>query len=720
MITQNQWMEERLDVFRDAILKSNNTWCFTERLKVQERVEAELSGVAIDERYVKALEWMLEDLSTPLTEGEVFAGRMVEGPWPREDSPYRWMSKPFFSTGHTTLDWPTMLSKGLLEMAEDIVGNAGDIGTEEARRFAGSAVRCCRAIDGFARRYAEAARKEAGSGSNPAYRQQLNRIADALENAPGRPARNFFEALQAIWLVHFVTSCVIGSRDFSFGRIDQYLLPYYERDVREGILDREDARLLLAHLYIKTKEITGTGADNYKVKPIPSQASNQYITIGGRSVNGDSMDNELSVLILEALALSRVPQPEINVRIDTESPPAFKEAVGLAMQKCTSQVQLWNDSQLLDSLLSFVPQVSKEEAYDYCFTACNRIDIPGRMNVFQSGGDNFHILPTWLLAALDGGRNPTSGDIMLEGLTPLDQIGAMDDILTNFRRVAETVVTQSVNTHLQRVRDMPPETFHFESVMQHDCIETCRDVSRGGIRYPLDTHLFVGIATVADSLSAIQHIVYDVKRLTLPAFMTIVRNNFDGEEELRSEILHNCPHYGNNDDHADHWAVAVTDLLFDVTRDVERPPENLIVPALYSLHVHCQLGDDYPATPDGRKKGDFVSENQSPTHGADRSGLTALLHSAAKLPNWRTLESGLNVRFLGKLEPEHFMSMADTFFDMGGQHLGVTVVDRETLLDAVAHPEDHEDLCVRITGFSAYFNTLSPEGKQDIIDRTGY
>jgi pyruvate-formate lyase len=157
----------------------------------------------------------------------------------------------------------------------------------------------------------------------------------------------------------------------------------YERDVSEGILDREEARLLLAHFLIKTKEITGIGADNYRTKPVPSQASNQYLTIGGRSINGDSMDNEISYLILEAVTLARVPQPEINVRIDTESPPEFKQAVGRAMQICASQIQLWNERLLLDCLLNQYPQVRLEDAYDYSFTACNRIDIPDRMNVFH-------------------------------------------------------------------------------------------------------------------------------------------------------------------------------------------------------------------------------------------------------------------------------------------------------------------------------------------------
>lgn len=717
MIAQKHWMEERLDAFRDAILQGNNEWCFIERLNIQKATDDEFSDLPADERYVATLERMLDELSTPLTEGEVFAGRMVEG---YADDAHQWHSKPFFSNGHTTLDWVSVLNKGLLAVGEEALENAERINTEEARRFAGLAIRCCRAIDRFSKRYAEAARQEAALESHSEHKQQLLRIADALDHAPGRPARNFFEALQAIWIIQLVTSCIIGSRDFAFGRIDQYLLPYYEKDINEGLIDREEARLLLAHFLVKTKEITGTGADNYKIKPVPSQASNQYLTIGGRSINGDCMANEVSYLILEAVPLAKVPQPEINVRTDAKSPPEFKQAVGQAMQKCSEQIQLWNESLMLDCLLKRYPQISEEDAYDYSFTACNRIDIPGKMNIFHTGGDNFHMMPAWLLAALDDGRNPTSDDILMEGLIPLAQIGSIDDILSNFRRMAENDVSRTVNAHVQKVVNRPVESFHFESVLQHDCLEKCLDVSRGGIRYPLDTHLFVGIATVADSLAAIEQIVYEEKQFSLVEFMSIVRDDFSGHEKLRNKILHGCPHYGNNDDKVDRWAITMTDLVFDVVDEVECPPEYLAIPALYSLHLHFQHGVNFPATPDGRRKGDFISENQSPTHGADRTGLTALLQSAAKLPNWRTLEGGLNVRLSGKVEPEHFISMMETFFNMGGQHIGVTVIDRDVLLDAREHPQNHTDLCVRITGFSAYFNTLSPDGKQDIINRTEY
>ena len=115
MIEQKYWMEERLDAFREAILQGNNEWCFVERLRVQERVEEELAGRPADEKYVVALEWMMDELSTPLADGEVFAGRMVESAWPRGDNHYHWLSKPFFSHGHTTLDWPALLNEGLLE-----------------------------------------------------------------------------------------------------------------------------------------------------------------------------------------------------------------------------------------------------------------------------------------------------------------------------------------------------------------------------------------------------------------------------------------------------------------------------------------------------------------------------------------------------------------------------------------------------------------------------
>ena len=749
------WMEDKLAAFKQAILRGNKEFCFIERLKIQQRVKAELPDVAIDERYVQALEWMCEDLSTPLVEGEVLAGRMVEGPWPHEEMEAPAMPEeggvpvelayPFFTKGHATQDWPLMLKKGLLRIAEEIKKNADDLGTEQARRFAANAERCCQAVVKFAKRYAEAARQKSESVDNPQYQQHLIRIADALEHVPGRPARNFFEALQGIWLGQLVFSCILGARDFAFGRMDQYLFPYYQADLEQGVLDRDEVRLLLAHLYIKSNEIVST-SDRAQ---IPSIASHLYITLGGRNENGDPMENELSSLFLEAAPLVGMAKPEINIRMDSQSPAEFKLAVATAMKTCAQQIQLWNESQILNAWETYFPQIRKEDAYNYSFTACNRIDLPGLMTVFITGNENFHVMPTWLLAALNdghvvedsyalhdqggyeyGGWNvPGSGGGIgafpkvqpAEGIIPLDQMRSMEDILSNFHLLVEAGVAHAhKNAVEQHRRFEPPETFHFDSVLMHDSMEKCLDITQGGMRYPTDIHLFLGLATVADSLTAINQLVFEEKRYTLTEFIAIVRNNFEGHDKLRREILYQFPRYGNDKEAADRWAVAVSDLILDVVHDIEPYPNYTLIPSIYSLFFSHKLGDKYPATPDGRKQGESISENQSPTHGADVDGVTSCLRSAAKIPNGRTVESGLNLRLVGKLDPERFMALAETFFDLGGQHLGVSLTDRDSLLAAVENPEEHLDLEVRVTGYSAFFTGLGEKTQQDIIDRTDH
>jgi len=272
----------------------------------------------------------------------------------------------------------------------------------------------------------------------------------------------------------------------------------------------------------------------------------------------------------------------------------------------------------------------------------------------------------------------------------------------------------------QHRRFEPPETFHFDSVLMHDSMEKCLDITQGGIRYPTDIHLFMGLATVADSLTAINQLVFEEKRYSLSEFMAIVRNNFEGHDKLRREIWYQFPRYGNDKEAADRWAVAVSDLVMDVVHGTEGEPNYTLIPTIYSGLLHNVLGDAYPATPDGRRRGESISENQSPTHGADVDGVTSCLRSAAKISNWRTVEGGLNLRLVGKLDPERFMALAETFFDLGGQHLGVSLADRDTLLAAVENPEKYRDLEVRVIGYSAFFTGLGEKTQQDIIDRTDH
>lgn len=219
---------------------------------------------------------------------------------------------------------------------------------------------------------------------------------------------------------------------------------------------------------------------------------------------------------------------------------------------------------------------------------------------------------------------------------------------------------------------------------------------------------------------AIEKLVFAEQRLSLENFAAIVRADFAGHELLRQEIVNRIPGFGNDIPEVDDLARRLSEIAFAALETAPNPDDHLLFPALYSLHHHTRWGAELPATPDGRRAGAPLSENQSPVHGADSAGLSALLRSVACLPHDRAPMGGLNIRFGGKLPPEQFVALLDTFFALGGVTVGYTQVDRATLLAARDNPEQHRGLCVRVTGFSEYFVALSPEGQQDIIDRTEY
>ena len=710
-----RFLQDRLEPLRRRIFSGDNDFCFVERQAILTDVARTVDPVPAEFRYAYTLERLLTDLSTPIEPDDVFVGRMVEGP--QEDGMLRG-GLPFFSSpGHTTLDWPLVLEEGLESVARQARRRATELGTRQSDIFAGNVERCCCAIVGFSHRYAQAARGAAEKAEG-ARREHLLRIATALERSPAGPAADFFAALQAIWLIQFVTSCIIGSRDFAYGRIDQYLLPLYRDGIQDGSLTPDLARLYLAHLFIKSKEITGTATDNYQIKPVPCHASNQYAVIGGITPDGDSGVNELSYLVLEAVPLADVPQPEINVRIGRDSPAEFMRACARAVATHAPQVQFWNDDAILPTLAERYPEVALADARDYALTACNRINFPGKENI--TAGEHWHVMPRWLLAAMDEGRDPVSGEPLVDGVTSVQEIATMEGLLANFAAIARCQVGAAVQGATERVRSREAHEFHFESALLDDCLEHCLDARRGGTRYPTQFHLFGGVATVADSLMAIQKLVFEERRFDLATFAQIVRDDFAGREELRQEILNRVPRFGNDQNEVDGLARRVSDIAFNALEAADNPDDHLLFPALYSLHHQMRWGDELPATPDGRRAGEPLSENQSPVHGTDRTGITALLNSVARLPHDRAPMGGLNVRFAGKLPDGDFIAVLNTFFAQGGATVGYTQVDRARLEAARENPEQYRDLCVRITGFSEYFVALSPEGQQDIIDRTAY
>ncbi len=681
---------------RARIYAGDDTHGFVEREQVIDRLAAEVEQMPLESRHATILETILAEVSTPIEPEDALLGRAVEGRLP-DGLPYRVHLPGFNSAGHLTPDYPALLTKGLDQIAAEARATAARLGTDQARWFAASATRCCRAVVGFARRYADAADRAADT-SAPARAARLRQVAEALRVSPAGPATTFVGALQAIWLVHFVMSCYVGSRDFAFGRLDQTLWPLYQQDLADGSLTRETALAWLAHFVIKTKEITGTATDNHRPKPIPSQASNQYVIVGGLTPAGQDAGNDLSALVLEAVALAQVPQPCVNVRLSPVTSPKLKRAVAQALPTCAPQVQFWNDARIIPALGAF--GWSPAEAHDYALTACNRTNLAGVFDFTPS--DAFHNCAEWLMAAL--GEQPNA-------------LADLNAIVAAFGRVAGERLA-AVVTERARWMQGDPRDFHFESLLLQNCVARGRDLNCGGLRERAQYHFFGGIATAANALAAIEQLVYTEHRFSLPEYLAIVADDFAGHEALRLEVVERLPKFGNDVESVDRLAVALCDLALDALAAAPNPDGYQLLPSIYSLHCHLGWGRSMPATPDGRRAGEPISENQSPTHGTDRAGVTALLRSVARLPFHRTPAGGLNVKLAGPVDPQVVLCLTESYFALGGLHIGYTFVDRETLAAAQVRPDEYRTLCVRVTGFSEYFTALSPEAQADVIART--
>ena len=679
-----------LDRLRNRILDSDNLACFIDREEILRRHETSTRALPPEgaERYLAEFEALLAELPTPIDSDDIFVGRMNEARWPYPEAFTR-IPGGIASEGHIPLPLSTVLPRGLAGIEADVMENAARIGTPEARAYATSAGRCIAGVTAFANRWAEAA-SAAGN----------LRAAEALRQVPYQPAYDFFSALQCIWFLQFVTSCICGSRDFTPGRLDCLLAGYLEHDLSSGALNRDEAVRLLAFFLMKFNEITGTTTDNYATKPTPCFSSKQYVTFGGPVPEGAETVAEL---IVEAAALVRMPQPTLNFRLSAGSPKSFWKLAGNAVHTLGPQCNFFNDDLILDKLLN--SGVDPEDAREYDFTACNRVDLPGRLYNIMRRIDKFDNSCAWFRTALE--RAAAAGENTPEA------------ILEELRAIAVAEIRAYTATVTDIYTDAP--VFRFDSLFFPESIRRCRDIYQGGVeRYHWQHHMFSGIATIGDSLTAIQKLVVEERRFTLREFLAILDADFAGHEELQEELRNRMPKFGNGDPDADHFAVLAGNTLIDALEEAGRRDGWMMMPSFYSLSHHGHFGSELKATPDGRSAGEEISENQSPVHGADRESPTALLQSVARLPLKRCICGGLNLKLASRPSAEQLTATIRSFFRLGGLHLGFTFVNRRTLEAARLKPEEYRTLCIRKTGFSEFFISLAPNEQQEIIDRTEY
>ncbi len=711
--------QDPLEVLREQIFAGNNRYCFVEREQLLPKLTEAAQSVPPELRYSSVLAELLAQISTPVDPHDVILGRMVEGSSGMSDEEVdatRWQDfchqEMLIGPGHLTLDWEALLAHGLNGIAQQARATAERLGTDEAKVLAENAAICAEAVEAFAKRYAAAARVTAEQQEGR-KRDALLRAAAALEVVPHGPAPDLFSALQGIWLINLITSCIIGGRDYAFGRMDQYLLPFYERDLAEARLDREQAIQLVAHFLMKCNEIPSTASHHYKDKLIPCAGTKQYLILGGSDVNGGDCSNELSHVILDAEARVALTQPVVIARLAESTNEDFLRHACDVTLRSQGLVQFMNDRMVIPGLLR--RGVAPEDACDYTARGCSTIDLAARTGCHT---EMFNLTP-WLIDLLNGES--------LDGVT-LGEAQSVDEILNAMggllhKRMAKRLRDKSDYPEPYwecSFRNDGGPHFHFDALLMRDCVETGRLYCQGGSRYVLRIVDFGSLATIADSLMTIQRLVFDEKRFTLAELMTICMSDFAGHEALRQEILNKIPKFGNDDAEVDGIAEKLCSVVCDALDAVELPPKNVLLPAVFTLINHNKAGERLPATPDGRRAGEPLSENQSPTHGADRAGLTALFKSLGRLPFERMPSGGLNVKFACRMEPETLASLLRTYFAQAGAIVGFTFVNRSMLEDARRHPERYRSLMVRQTGFSEYFNAMPPHEQLELIERSEY
>jgi formate C-acetyltransferase len=621
--------------------------------------------------------------------------------------------------GHMLINHQRVLERGLLAIIEEARTKRQEARDKAQRDFYEAAEIAGRAVISWANRYADEAQRLANTATD-SCRDELLAIAEACRGVPAQPARTFREALQSILFMHYATQIESWDSAISVGRMDQFLYPVYRAEMEAGRLSHDRALELLACFYIKlSHSIPLFDAD---VTLAFSGLTNFANTvIGGVDGEGNDATNDLSYLMLEAMKRVRTPQPNFGVRLHKQAPREFRDAVVQAVADGIGNLQLFNDEMVIASLTN--RGVPLEKARDYGIIGCVEQAVPGKS--FTSSDAALLNLPLCLELALNNGRGRLFADQL--GLPTGDPRGftCIEDVIGAFRAQVEYLVGQMVEAlaglaqaHAER-RPLP-----LASSLTDDCLTRGLDLTAGGACYNFTGVQGVGVAVVADSLAAIDWLVFDQKRITMEELLAALDTDFEGRESLRQMLLNKAPKYGNDDDDADRFAHLAAEIYCRAVEKHRNWRGGWYSPGLYSVTTHVAFGLMIGATPDGRHASQPLSQGVSPAQGRDRRGPTAALKSVAKLDH-TLVSNGLalvQMLSLGASAREDATGvlggLLEAYFALGGQELQWNLVDRATLIAAQQNPEAYRGLVVRVAGYSALFTDLNRVVQDELIART--
>lgn len=637
---------------------------------------------------------------------------------------------------------------------------------QKKSRFLEAVMISCDAAIEYARRYARLALKEAEECTDPVRKRELLQIAQNCANVPEKGATGFYEACQSFWFVQQLLQIESSGHSISPGRFDQYMYPYYQKDMESGKITREFAQELMDCIWVKLNDLNKC-RDAASAEGFAGYSLFQNLIAGGQNEEGIDVTNDLSFMSIQASMHVFLPQPSLSVRVWNGTPHEFLIRAAELTRTGIGLPAYYNDEVIIPSLMS--RGLTLQDARDYNIIGCVEPQKSGKTEGWHDAAFFNMCRPLELVFSngMDKGVRigPATGNV--EEMTTFEQF--YDAYKKQMDYAIQLLVNADNAIDMAHAERCP---LPFLSSMVDDCMKVGKTVQEGGAVYNFTGPQGFGVANMADSLYSVKTLVYDEKKITMGELKEALATNFGkglgaedvaamtakianelkeagktiGEKEVAAilntvvaaseapevkangerilKLIEEVPKFGNDIPEVDAFARDVAYTYTEPLQNYKNPRGGSFQAGLYPVSANVPLGAQTGATPDGRLAYQPVADGVSPSAGKDVNGPTAAANSVSRLDHYIASNGTLfNQKFhpsalSGRNGLENFVGLIRSYFDQKGSHMQFNVVSRETLLDAQKHPEQYKHLVVRVAGYSALFTTLSKSLQDDIIRRT--
>jgi len=660
-------------------------------------------------RIAEVLETVFNNVPVQIRHGELLVGSRGASGYPEVDHA---MARGSAEYPYMISDFQTLLEigvRGVIERAEARLAamDEADPDQMESVHFLQAVIKSCQAVIVWAERYAEEADRQAADTDDEDSRDELAEIAARCRRVPAQPAESFADALQSVWFLY--VALYLETRAAScLGRLDQYLLPYYERDLATGRLTRDEAKELLCCLWVKLYEnVQGV---------LGSHA--QTITLGGMLPDRSSGVNDLSFLCIEVAEAMGNVGAQIAVRWFEGQPPELLDRAFSLMEQKAVMPQMFNDETYIAALDGL--GVPFEDASQFALFGCHEPVISGMGYQRPASYPGYVSFYDWLEKALGLQSFGTPPQLRVVADPPVNVRDFWERWKEAMRQgVRDAVIRANFGDKIKQ--ELLPRPLM--SAFLKDCIESGADLTQGGARYNMTGFQGCALATSADSFVAVKELVFEQQRIPMSELIDAVAADYSGYEHIRLAVTNQPSKYGTDCEDADIWAQRMVDAFCDEIETHRNFRGGPFSPGMWSFVQNVHMGKRTAASPDGRRAGEPISHSMDPVSGQAVRGPTAVLNSAAKLSQTRFSNGGsLLLEFsrsviadeCGRLAAR---SLCEAYFRMGGIEIQLSCSSAEQLMEAREHPERYRDLVVRVAGYSDFFVRLDPALQNYIIER---